>query len=401
MSKTNDNEILIRVEGVGKRFCKDLKRSLFYGVQDISRDLTGRSLAGRPLRKREFWANKDISFELRRGECLGLIGRNGAGKTTLLKMLNGLMKPDEGRIEIKGRVGALIALGAGFNPILTGRENVYVAGSVYGLSKKEINEKYDEIVAFAEMEEFMESPVQNYSSGMKVKLGFAVATAFKPDVLIIDEVLAVGDAPFRSKCINKLRDHQKNSCCIFVSHNIEQVLSVCNKGIMLEKGLMYSCGEIDEVANTYINSCIDNKTPSTNEVISTSQFREINLNINSKIINDTLECNLNFKMNADPIYAYARLVLINNKGDLVWESTGRGSENKILLKKGLNKLKAIFSDVNVKKGGYKTDIFIYSIKDNIQLIRVKSSGVSVISEKKVLGYAEVITDNIKYHEIKN
>jgi len=245
------DEVLIRVEGVGKRFCKDLKRSLFYGVQDISRDLTGRSLAGRPLRKREFWANQDISFELRRGECLGLIGRNGAGKTTLLKMLNGLMKPDEGRIEIKGRIGALIALGAGFNPILTGRENVFVAGSVYGLSKKEINDKYDEIVAFAEMGEFMESPVQNYSSGMKVRLGFAVASAFKPDVLLVDEVLAVGDFAFRQKCLTRLTELLTQAAVIFVSHNFDQIERVCTKGILLERGREIAHDTIPKIKNIY------------------------------------------------------------------------------------------------------------------------------------------------------
>ncbi len=201
-------DVLVRVEGVSKKFCRDLKRSLWYGLKDTAADLLGRNGAS-SLRLDEFWAVDGVSFELRRGDCLGLIGRNGAGKTTLLKMLNGLMKPDKGRIEIRGRVGALISLGAGFNPILTGRENIYVNGSVLGLPTREIDAKLDEIVDFAEIGEFIDSPVQSYSAGMQVRLGFAVATALRPDVLLLDEVLAVGDAAFRAKCYDRLARHPR------------------------------------------------------------------------------------------------------------------------------------------------------------------------------------------------
>ena len=181
------------------------------------------------LRPGEFWAVSDVSFELKRGECLGLIGDNGAGKTTLLKMLNGLIKPDQGRIEMRGRVGALIALGAGFNPILTGRENIYVNGSVLGLTKKEIDAKFDEIVDFSGMEEFIDTPVQSYSSGMQVRLGFAVATAIEPNILLIDEVLAVGDMAFRIKCYNRIGRLQKNAATILVTHDMSYLSTVCNR----------------------------------------------------------------------------------------------------------------------------------------------------------------------------
>ena len=190
------NDVLVKVEGVSKKFCRNLKRSLWYGVKDISSELFG-STKNSQLRPKEFWAVDDVSFELKRGECLGLIGHNGAGKSTLLKMLNGLIKPDKGKITMKGRIGALIELGAGFNPILTGRENIYNNGAVLGFSKKEIDAKFDAIIEFAEIDDFIDTPVQNYSSGMKVRLGFAVAAQMEPDVLIIDEVLAVGDVGFR------------------------------------------------------------------------------------------------------------------------------------------------------------------------------------------------------------
>jgi len=231
------NDILIKVDCVSKKFCKSLKKSLKYGLQDLGHELTGSRHGGHgKLRSDEFWAVNDVSFELRRGECLGLIGRNGAGKTTLLRMLNGLIKPDLGRIEMRGRVGALIALGAGFNPILSGRENIYVNGSVLGLTKREIDAKLEEIIDFAEIGEFINAPVQSYSSGMAVRLGFAVATSLNPDVLLLDEVLAVGDAGFRAKCYSRMAALRTKAAVIFVSHSMEHLSRLCNSSILLEKG---------------------------------------------------------------------------------------------------------------------------------------------------------------------
>jgi len=227
------SESLVKVTNVSKKFCRDLKQSLWYGMKDLGNEFFGRSKEGKgQLRKDEFWAVKDISFELKRGECLGLIGRNGAGKTTLLRMLNGLIKPDVGRIEMHGRVGALIALGAGFNPILTGRENVYVNAAVLGLGKDEIDSKFDEIVEFAELEEFIDTPVQNYSSGMQVRLGFAISTALDPDILLLDEVLAVGDVGFRAKCFNIINRLIEKTAVIFVSHSMPNISRICT-GILL------------------------------------------------------------------------------------------------------------------------------------------------------------------------
>jgi lipopolysaccharide transport system ATP-binding protein len=244
-------EVLVKAEGVSKKFCKDLKRSLFYGVQDIATELFGFGASDK-LRKNEFWAVNEVSFELRRGECLGLIGHNGAGKSTLLKVLNGLIKPDEGEITMKGRVGALIELGAGFNPILTGRENIYNNGAVLGFTKKEIDAKFDAIVEFSEIEDFIDTPVQNYSSGMKVRLGFAVAAQMEPDVLIIDEVLAVGDVGFKIKCLNRISSLLNRSAVIFVSHNMVQLSSICNKGILLERGTVYyQSSRVDAVIEQY------------------------------------------------------------------------------------------------------------------------------------------------------
>ena len=255
-----ESEILVDVQHVSKKFCRDLKKSLWYGLKDVFTEMNPwqpRSAAlpaapsGNDLRPAEFWAVNDVSFQLRRGECLGLIGHNGAGKTTLLKMLNGLIKPDSGSITMRGRVGALIALGAGFNPILTGRENVYINGAILGLSKKEIDDQIDSIIDFAEIREFIDSPVQSYSSGMQVRLGFAVATAMKPDVLILDEVLAVGDANFRSKCYQRIGNILADCAVIIVSHDAYSIRRICNEVLWLKRGKCVFQGETETGMRLY------------------------------------------------------------------------------------------------------------------------------------------------------
>jgi homopolymeric O-antigen transport system ATP-binding protein len=232
------SDTLVKVEGVSKKFSLSLKRSLWYGMKDLGNELLGRRHGGNgQLRKGEFWAVQGISFELRRGECLGLVGHNGAGKTTLLRMLNGLIKPDQGRIEIRGKVGALIALGAGFNPILTGRENIYTNASVLGLSRREVDAKLDEIIDFAEIGRFIDAPIQNYSTGMHLRLGFSVAALLiEPDVLFLDEVLAVGDIGFIIKCLNKVRKLTANSAVVFVSHSMPYISAFCTRVIVMKNG---------------------------------------------------------------------------------------------------------------------------------------------------------------------
>ena len=274
------DDLLVRVRGVSKKFCRDLKKSLWYAARDVVAELRplprGWFVKNRPnrcqgediatsterqaicsriqigLRREEFWAVDDISFELRRGQCLGLIGRNGAGKTTLLKLLNGLIKPDIGSITIRGRVGALIALGAGFNPILTARENILVNGSVLGLSKRQIASRIDEMIAFAEIHELIDMPIQNYSSGMQARLGFAVAAALQPDVLLVDEVLAVGDVRFRMKCYNKILElKSQGTAIILVSHNPLDLRRVCDDAILLSRGKAIMHGSLSAVLANY------------------------------------------------------------------------------------------------------------------------------------------------------
>lgn len=253
-----EKEVLLKVEGLSKKFCKDLKTSLLYGIKDLFYGVSGNKNE-RKLRDKEFWAVKDISFELRRGECLGLIGHNGAGKSTLLKILNGLINPDAGKVTIRGRVGALIELGAGFNPILSGRENIYNNGAILGFSKKEIDAKVEEIIDFAEIREFIDMPVQNYSSGMKVRLGFAVAAQMEPDVLIIDEVLAVGDLGFVLKCFKQIDMILPKTAIVFVSHSMPMVSRICNHVILMDRGeAVFQGTDVGKAIDKYYSGFSDN-----------------------------------------------------------------------------------------------------------------------------------------------
>ena len=245
---------MVKLEGVSKKFCHKLKRSLLYGIEDLAGELIARRGNPARLRRDEFLALDDVSFEVRRGEMLGLVGQNGAGKSTLLKMLNGLIRPDAGQVTLRGRVQALIELGAGFSPILTGRENIYVNAAVLGIPKAQVDEIFPEIVEFAGIGDFIDAPVQNYSSGMKARLGFAVVAQLDPDVLLIDEVLAVGDTAFQEKCMRRMDAlRQSNRAIIFVTHSLFQVEALCNKAVWLEKGKVAQVGPAGEVVRAYLD----------------------------------------------------------------------------------------------------------------------------------------------------
>lgn len=248
-----NSDVVLSVKGVSKKFCRDFKQSLLYGIRDITGELFGlRGTSNEKLRKKEFLALNDVSFELRRGEALGLVGKNGSGKSTLLRIIAGLIKPDKGEVRVNGRIAPLIALGAGFNPVLTGRENVYANMSILGLSKEEIHERFDEVIEFAEIADAIDAPVQSYSSGMQARLGFASAIHTDPDILLIDEVLAVGDSKFRAKCFRKLDAlRKKQASFILVSHNSGSILTVCESALYLKSGNVIKLGDSSSVVKAY------------------------------------------------------------------------------------------------------------------------------------------------------
>ncbi len=240
MSKT-----ALKLENVGMKFnlsSEKVDSLKEYFIKFVKKD----------IKHDEFWALKDINFEVKKGDRLGILGLNGAGKSTLLKVIAGVYNPTEGSVYRTGVIAPLIELGAGFDPQYTGSENIYLYGAVLGYSKKFIAEKYDEIVKFSELEKFMDVPLKNYSSGMKSRLGFAIATTVQPDILILDEVLSVGDAKFRKKSQKKVQSmFDKGVTVLFVSHNIEQVKELCNKAILLEHGKIIASGSAEEVCAVY------------------------------------------------------------------------------------------------------------------------------------------------------
>jgi len=249
---TLPDDICLRATGVSKRFCKNLKRSMFYGCLDLASNFVGLKPKSSSLRKDEFWALDDVSLELRRGEILGLIGTNGGGKSTLLRRFAGILPPDKGEITTRGRVAALIALGVGFHPHMSGRENVFLNGSLLGMSRDEIDAKFSSIVAFSEIEAFIDAPVATYSSGMRVRLGFAIAIHIDPELLLIDEVFAVGDLRFRSKCQERLSDLLNRCAIIFVSHQMSTVARICSRAVVLSKGKVAFNGSTPDAIREYV-----------------------------------------------------------------------------------------------------------------------------------------------------
>ncbi|MBS1188463.1 MAG: ABC-type polysaccharide/polyol phosphate transport system, ATPase component [Rhodocyclaceae bacterium] len=216
----------------------------------------GRQEPGGAVTEEEFWALKDISFEIMQGDRIGIVGRNGAGKSTLLKILSRITEPSAGRIELNGRVVSLLEVGTGFHPELTGRENIFLNGSIMGMSRQEIARKFDEIVAFAEVEKFLDTPVKRYSSGMYVRLAFSVAAHLEPEILIVDEVLAVGDAAFQRKCLGKMEDVsvQEGRTVLFVSHNMGTIRQLCNAAMMLDRGALVASGPVSDIVTRYLRT---------------------------------------------------------------------------------------------------------------------------------------------------
>ena len=271
-------EIAIKVDHVSKKYCKSLKRSMIYGVNDIGRNTLGLSSNSGRLRKDEFWAVDDVSFEVKKGETLGIIGPNGSGKTTLLKLLNGIFWPDRGKISICGRVGALIAVGAGFHPMLTGRENVYINAAILEMTKEEVDEKFDDIVEFADIGAFLDTPVKFYSSGMYVRLGFAVAVHCEPEILLVDEVLAVGDVGFRAKCYNKIAELQNNCAVVIVSHNMPTIARISSKCMVLNNGHSIYQGTPEEAIQQY-SSLFDEEKINIQQPVGSGEAKIENLKI--------------------------------------------------------------------------------------------------------------------------
>ena len=332
--------VVIKSEGLGKSYkISHQRRERYVALRDM---LTNRvKNAWSRIRNpqyydhdtmEEFWALKNVSFEIKQGDRIGIIGRNGAGKSTLLKILSRITEPTTGRVEITGRVASLLEVGTGFHPELTGRENIFLNGAILGMSQAEIRKKFDEIVDFAEVEQFLDTPVKRYSSGMYVRLAFAVAAHLESEILLVDEVLAVGDAGFQKKCLGKMQDISSKSArtILFVSHNMTAIQSLCLKGILLTKGQIQILGDISTVTNEYFSSaysCQQKKQWCAEDAPGNNEIRvkgvEIIPDTEKPVIDITtpLRCVIEFWIcDKGTTIQHICLVLKNIKGDCIFNS---------------------------------------------------------------------------------
>lgn len=260
----NDQGHAISFRQVGKKFCRNLKRSLYYGFLDVSRMFAGIPPDTAGLRKDEFWALSDLSFDVQEGDSLGIVGANGSGKSTMLRLVSGVYTPDRGKVAVNGKVGSLITLGAGFHPHFTGGENIYFNGTLLGLTRSEIRERYADIVAFADIGEFIDSPVSTYSTGMRMRLGFAIAIHTRPDILLVDEILAVGDVNFIKNSYDRIESMVAGQgvTAVVVSHNIGMIQRLCRKTLVLDRGRMVFYGDTMEAVSKYYELSLKRKLDS-------------------------------------------------------------------------------------------------------------------------------------------
>jgi lipopolysaccharide transport system ATP-binding protein len=360
----------VKVEGLYKKFSSKLSDSVRSGIKEIIQSQKQRT--DDSLLNSEFWALEDISFELDEGDALGILGANGSGKTTLLRVLNGTYKPTKGRIEMKEPIGSLIAAGAGFSPTLTGRENVFLSASLLGLSTKEIEKKYNSIVEFSELGDFLDMPLSHYSSGMSVRLAFSVATSIIPEVLLIDEVLAVGDIGFQRKCFSRIDDLKKaGTTFLIVSHSIESTWELCNKGMYMESGKSEGIEDVKNVIAKYVNSSILNqKSTKQNmhvsqisgeiDIVSISIQGDNNLapNINFR---NSLHLNINFKNRIKLEKSFVRINISNDKyRPIASADTSLHAGGIKDLEVGEHNLHVSLNEINLKPGRYSIDLSINS-----------------------------------------
>jgi lipopolysaccharide transport system ATP-binding protein len=402
---TDDRTII--ADRVSKKFCRDLKRSMIYGIQDIGRDWLGLPVKTGYLRRSEFWALDNVSFELKRGETIGIIGRNGAGKSTLLRVLNGIYPPDKGRIEVRGRTAAMIALGAGFHPHLTGRENIFLSGTILGMSKREIQSKLDAIIDFADIGDFMDSPVASYSSGMHVRLGFAIATHAPIEILLADEVLAVGDINFKIKSWNKVGELRNNGVStILVTHDMTALSVWCNTALLMDNGGVKYYGDVDKCIEIYLRDFVkglDSAGGIQKEVTGNEELMIHSVNFDPALdennnINLTVGQDFTMKIDYTALREFNN-ILINVTGYLpiptdrpFLQGTNPSIGQKIDLKPGRGCLNITIKKINLNN--FKLYLGVSMVIDNLAttVFRWKRIPIHVFGDSKSAGIAHFDLD---------
>ena len=356
-----------------------------------------------------FWALRDISFEVKRGEAVGIIGRNGAGKSTLLKILSRITKPTEGEARINGRIGSLLEVGTGFHPELTGRENIYLNGAILGMKKAEIKRKFDEIVAFAEIERFVDTPVKRYSSGMYVRLAFAVAAHLEPEVLIVDEVLAVGDAAFQKKCLGKMGDvASKGKTILFVSHNMSAIQRLCAKSLLLERGRLIAYGKTIDIVGTYLDSGTYEASPAcwidVSHVSRTgtgeARFQAVHYSSLNEAIrfypytNGPLEFLLVTKSDSQKAVKSLAVTLYDQHGNKLVNAEIASLSRIVTLREGHNVLGLRISKLYLKPGVYVVGLYLASNVEGEALDSVESAFKIEVVNLEAEGFAYPSIDGV-------
>ncbi|HBA56165.1 MAG TPA: hypothetical protein DCZ04_17395 [Syntrophorhabdus aromaticivorans] len=359
------HEIAIGVTSVSKKYCKSLKRSMCYGITDILRNSVGMQSNSGQLRKQEFWAVENISFEVKKGEAIGVIGPNGAGKTTLLKMLNGIFWPDRGRIMMRGKVGGLIEVGAGFHPLLTGRENIFVNAAILGMSRSETENKFNSIVEFADIGDFLDTPVKHYSSGMFVRLGFSVAVHCEPDILLIDEILAVGDEGFQQKCLNKMGELKKNgTTMLLVSHNMHAISTFAQKLICFNKGSARFFENVAEGIREYSRMFAKDGLAPLEKICSGNHLIDFyDVKVNRAILDpgDSFCATLHYRSSLDyEDVDVDTAILSSSDQGLYFQATNRVYGKKVDLKKGVHALEVILEAICLHDAYARIAIAVWS-----------------------------------------
>ena len=402
------DDVVLSVSGVSKKFCRNLKRSMLYGMRDLGRNLIGlnsqrvpsdepcvmretqlltphSSLVTPPLRRDEFWALQDVNFTLKRGECLGLIGQNGSGKTTLLRLLTGIFPPEAGEIAVRGRVGAIIALGAGFHPLMTGRENIYLNGSILGLTQTEIKDQIDEIMDFADIGPAIDAPVATYSSGMTVRLGFAIATTITPDLLLIDEVLAVGDAAFRGKCYNRIGKLLSHTAVILVSHNMTYISQVCSRVMHLHNGIVDYDGDPNVAVERYLAVGSGHSGGGQGIELMEPPVESCSLRMasHSVILGQDISVNLSIKSAESASNCLLRVVITQNTTVSVAEWNSDVTGRKIDINEGVNSIDLPLGVCRLCNGTYHLDVYLLDQTRLRHLVYVRDKYTLNVSGSKI------------------
>ncbi|EKD28637.1 MAG: hypothetical protein ACD_79C00252G0002 [uncultured bacterium] len=383
------SDVILKVENVSKKYCRTLKKSMIYGACDIGKLFFGLKTQSENLRTHEFWALKDICFELSRGESLAIIGSNGSGKSTLLKLINGILLPDSGKISVKGKMGALIEVGAGFHPLLTGRENIFINGQILGMTRKEIRTKFEEIVSFSEIEDFLDTPVKFYSSGMYVKLGFSIAIHSNPELLLVDEILAVGDLAFSVKCLKKIVNYRENGgSMILITHAMHNVKHQTNRALWIEHGILKKNGNAVEIANEYEEVML-NKNNYDGQTIQLDSMLEITgTRISSPVKSGSpiiMEFDIQFYREIlKPIFM---IHMHSIAEDSLIFSHYSNYEGLIMDRiNGRYTLKITTNPIEIKNGVYKISLFISEKEINNHLLwHYKKYSVEILNKREIYG----------------